>query len=371
MVKGKVNSIHYLRGFAALMVVFYHLKANLNNVYAQENLGDLLFNSGAFGVDLFFIISGFIICYATDRKERNMASKYLVRRFFRIYPLLALSIIITFFVISVDPTLSFLLRSLIPLNANYSAGSPFFGYNLLGPAWTLTYEIAFYAIFLLAFIISHKHRWFISSVIIAILVFGIQEWQSGNITLLAYNNNSFANGSVMHAPLTFLASPLFLDFIYGMVIFKIHSIIKGFKVSDSVSFWIKLISMFVFSITALGILSVQVYGHGPILWGAWSAVLVLSGLVFETFSEIKENKALNVLGNISYSLYLTHAIVIEVFHKYTDTFTLFNEQKGFSTVIYLVLISLFVAYMAFRFIEQPCILIGRKLNNFIDSKFTN
>lgn len=53
MVKGKVNSIHYLRGFAALMVVFYHLKANLNNVYAQDNLGDLLFNSGAFGVDLF------------------------------------------------------------------------------------------------------------------------------------------------------------------------------------------------------------------------------------------------------------------------------------------------------------------------------
>lgn len=111
--------------------------------------------------------------------------------------------------------------------------------------------------------------------------------------------------------------------------------------------------------------------HGPILWGSWSAVLVLSALVFETFSEIKENKSLNILGNISYSIYSTYAMVIEVFHKYTDTFTLFNEQKGFSTVIYLVLISLFVAYIAFRFIEQPCILVGRKLNNFIDSKFPN
>lgn len=76
MTKEKVNSIHYLRGIAALMVVFYHLKARLNDVYAQENLGDLLFNSGAFGVDLFFVISGFIICYATDRKDKNMAAKY-------------------------------------------------------------------------------------------------------------------------------------------------------------------------------------------------------------------------------------------------------------------------------------------------------
>ncbi|MCZ5509360.1 acyltransferase family protein [Escherichia coli] len=67
------------------MVVFYHLKARLNDVYAQENLGDLLFNSGAFGVDLFFVISGFIICYATDRKDKNMAAKYLVSRFFLEY----------------------------------------------------------------------------------------------------------------------------------------------------------------------------------------------------------------------------------------------------------------------------------------------
>lgn len=88
VVLGKVKSIHYLRGLAALMVVFYHLKATLNNVYAQKDLGDILFNSGAFGVDLFFIISGFIIFYSTEKKESSMPLKYMLRRFFRIYPLL-------------------------------------------------------------------------------------------------------------------------------------------------------------------------------------------------------------------------------------------------------------------------------------------
>lgn len=50
----KVKSIHYLRGVAALLVVAYHNKQYLNEVYAQKDLGDLLFISGGFGVDLFF-----------------------------------------------------------------------------------------------------------------------------------------------------------------------------------------------------------------------------------------------------------------------------------------------------------------------------
>ncbi len=46
----KVKSIHYLRGIAALLVVAYHNKQYLNEVYAQKDLGDLLFISGGFGV---------------------------------------------------------------------------------------------------------------------------------------------------------------------------------------------------------------------------------------------------------------------------------------------------------------------------------
>ncbi|MBM7202884.1 acyltransferase family protein, partial [Citrobacter freundii] len=63
----KLNSIQFLRGFAAVFVVAFHFRVALNDVYAQTNLGDLLFSNGAFGVDLFFVISGFIIHYSTMR----------------------------------------------------------------------------------------------------------------------------------------------------------------------------------------------------------------------------------------------------------------------------------------------------------------
>ncbi len=81
----KVKSIHYLRGIAALLVVAYHNKQYLNEVYAQKDLGDLLFISGGFGVDLFFIISGFIIMLSSQKKETNSPINFMTRRFFRIY----------------------------------------------------------------------------------------------------------------------------------------------------------------------------------------------------------------------------------------------------------------------------------------------
>ncbi|EJH5927203.1 acyltransferase family protein, partial [Escherichia coli] len=56
-----VLSIHYLRGVAALFVVLFHLRSIIAGAYAQENLGDILFDYGYFGVDLFFMISGFVI----------------------------------------------------------------------------------------------------------------------------------------------------------------------------------------------------------------------------------------------------------------------------------------------------------------------
>lgn len=80
----KIQSIHLLRGVAVLFVVLYHFKGYLNDVYVQRDLGQILFGSGGFGVDLFFMISGFIIALSTQ----NVTSKtvFAIRRFFRIYP---------------------------------------------------------------------------------------------------------------------------------------------------------------------------------------------------------------------------------------------------------------------------------------------
>ncbi|WRY23622.1 acyltransferase family protein [Escherichia coli] len=81
----KVKSIHYLRGVAALLVVAYHNKQYLNEVYAQKDLGDLLFISGGFGVDLFFIISGFIIMLSSQKRNK-FPINFMTEAFFQDLP---------------------------------------------------------------------------------------------------------------------------------------------------------------------------------------------------------------------------------------------------------------------------------------------
>lgn len=65
--ESEILSLTYMRGFAALSIVIFHMRGYLNNIYLKTDLGDFLFDKLNFGVDLFFIISGFIIVYATRK----------------------------------------------------------------------------------------------------------------------------------------------------------------------------------------------------------------------------------------------------------------------------------------------------------------
>ena len=82
----KIVSIHYLRGIAALLVVAYHNKTSGYEGLSKENYFEYLFKGGAFGVDLFFIISGFIIAYSTQKSNKHNLIDFAIKRTFRIYP---------------------------------------------------------------------------------------------------------------------------------------------------------------------------------------------------------------------------------------------------------------------------------------------
>ncbi|NSL37173.1 acyltransferase, partial [Citrobacter werkmanii] len=77
-------SLQYLRGIASLLVVLYHARGEISNVYAQSNLGELLFGNGYIGVDLFFMISGFVIMLSTEKDKSSFS--FIIKRLFRIYP---------------------------------------------------------------------------------------------------------------------------------------------------------------------------------------------------------------------------------------------------------------------------------------------
>lgn len=72
-----LKSIHYTRGFAALLVVMFHFSFMYIGKVEPFNT---VFLNGGFGVDLFFLISGFIITYVTEKKTQ--ASDFFLKRFF-------------------------------------------------------------------------------------------------------------------------------------------------------------------------------------------------------------------------------------------------------------------------------------------------
>ena len=89
----RLESVQALRGVAALLVLFYHL-ASFQRQMAEENRDDILLTSGIWdngwaGVDLFFVISGFIMVYVTRNSGRTLkdVGRFMASRITRIYPL--------------------------------------------------------------------------------------------------------------------------------------------------------------------------------------------------------------------------------------------------------------------------------------------
>lgn len=353
-----LDSIQAMRGIAALLVVLFHCRIFINNTYNQKNIGDLLFSFGYIGVDLFFIISGFIITYATVEKEKDSGANYIIKRIFRIYPayLFCLTLLCIFrgmnlntFELTGGYNLNNILKSifLIPLNLNSPA--PYYGYSLLIVSWTLTYEIFFYFIFFIGMSINHKYRAIISSFII-LLGYLITSILSGNF------NTDPRHHSYDIKWIELITNPIMLNFVLGMLSYYLY-----FKIKDIKSNYITTISYLSLGISILLLLSGSFNGHGVLKFGLVSFIGFLSSLFIIEINQIKVKNWILYLGKISYSLYLSHIVIIYSLEKYTSSFPLIGTTNGWSKLIGVVIMSLMLSTIIFRIIEKPCFEISRAL----------
>lgn len=362
----KVLSIHYLRGLAALAVVAFHLRPLIDNVYAQKNLGQLLFSHGDFGVDLFFIISGFIITLATSKTSPNYISDFIIKRTFRIYPVLIIGLVGIFFLMP-NEDFSNIIRSAIPLHLDYSKEAPYFGYNSLITAWTLTYELYFYFIFLIAMSVSHKYRSYICSAILVSLVLISQLYFNGSANFSGNTIAKIDNSSYMMTMIKFSSSPMLLEFVVGMMLYEFRKVITLVPLANIISF-----SLLAFVICSF--FSGYRSSHGPLNYGVWGVSLLIAALIYDSKHGIKENKALSFLGDISYSLYISHVLVIKFFMLHFTASPLYSSTSGFSKFLFLMFSSLIISYFMFIWIEKPFIKLGRKVISsscFLKARATN
>ncbi|HAZ4812431.1 TPA: acyltransferase [Enterobacter cloacae] len=359
----KIQSIHYLRGIAALMVAGFHFRAPLNALPYAPNLGNILFGSGAFGVDLFFIISGFIIAMSTERNSGILS--FMSKRFFRIYPAFIFVFLIGSLTVYSNNSLSSLARSALLIHKDYNQVSPSFGYNILGPAWTLTYEIYFYSIFLIAMSFSHKYRCVLASLLIALPMAAVQLWFNGSVNLSGDASAVIPSGLVMHDYLRFASSPIMIEFIVGMAFYGMW---KNSKIQLQKHHAILVFSACSVVFLYLYFLNINA-GFGLQGFGFWSVILVLGCLCYEKSKKISTSRVLIFLGDISFSLYISHYLVKDILNTYNPDF--WSTSRGietFSISISLTFISTLIIHYG---IEKPFLAIGRKVDIAIKSRNLN
>lgn len=348
----KILSIHYLRGIAALVVVFFHFRGLLNGYYSQKDIGNILFGSGAFGVDLFFMISGFIIALSTEKQMTPFI--FFIRRFFRIYPAFIFVFIIGALTIYSETDKSQLLRSMFFIHNDYTKESPAFGFNILGPAWTLTYEFYFYGLFMLAMSFSHKYRVAISACLLIIPIFALQLYYNGGISLAGSASAAVTEENYLHGLIRFCSSPILIEFVIGMLAFDLFKKLNKIDFSPNQFLYYFPVSIFLVFYFAQ---SNNRFGLDG--FGMWSLFLFLGFMSKELSSGFKENKKLSFLGDISYSLYITHYVVIALLNHYSPMY--WEHTGGISKFIYATTISISVAYFTYTFIEKPFIRIGKSI----------
>ena len=284
-----------LRGVAAAFIVFFHAQRS-SSFLPGPRLVHVLQNC-AFGVDLFFPISG-VVMYLTAasllRKRRVKGwAEFAWRRVVRVYPLYwvftTLKLILVLFFPKTTPHSGFLpwhtVASYLLLPATNSEHVLL---PLLPVGWTLTYEVFFYLIVTLALLVRAPLLLWCTAVI-------------GTVSFLGFLV------PVSAGAFRFLLSPLELEFLAGMYFAWLATGERGRRVSA-------LLPTPLLALVATGAMIAAFWvspeGVNRMGWGACGSLIVGSLLFLEPRLPFSRVRSLLLLGDISYSLYLSHTFLI-------------------------------------------------------------
>ena len=328
--------IQYLRGIASIMVVFHHAW------YLIEP--EISIGFGATGVDIFFVISGFIMAYSYSRAEpasapdssrsasrAGAAMDFWLKRLIRVAPLYWVALAIAWRSeifhgqISVDLVKDFLFVPRI-----YSLDDPHIWPKLI-PGWTINCEMFFYLLFGGAILFSRHTLRLTLAIILALSTLGF-----------------FLQPQ--RAPLRLYTWSVFLEFSLGILLY----LISRNTAARPIQLRIALLAV---AITALAYASRDgAYEYSSwrfLIYGVPAAVIVWTSLQAQQKTEWS---LLKLLGDASYSIYLFHSTVGLRLGLRAITALRLQDNDWFSVsielAIYLV-ISVAAGVAMHRILERP------------------
>lgn len=279
----KLYGIQYLRAVAALGVVVFHA--------AERNGGHFVI--GAAGVDVFFVVSGFIMWVLAETRQPSPVA-FLRERVERIAPLywIATAVMVAGGLAGLFPNMKLTAFHVFGSFAFIPHVSPSDGgtWPVLVQGWTLNFEMFFYVLFAAVLFLPTTKRFPVLA-----LVFG---------ALVCLGLALQPDGAVLRT----YTSPLMAEFLIGAAIGKLW---LANRMPPS-----RLgIPLIVASIAGFALVGFGTLPFGPAALGPLSGMLLIGVLGLEKAGGVRHVRALTYLGDASYSIYLWHTIAISVVVK--------------------------------------------------------
>ena len=285
-----VRMIQSLRAVAALMVVLLHC-TEMWALRVQTGSSDAIWQHGAAGVDIFFVISGFIMTVSSRHLVGEPLGwlQFIKNRIVRIVPLYWL--LTTLKLVAVVAAGGLVLRS--ELSPGFVAASYAFlplvdsaGHfrPLLPVGWTLTFEFMFYLVF--SFTLARKA----DALRVALPVLGA-------VAIVGlYRTDSWPVWTV-------LFDPIVLEFIFGIAIARL--MLAGFRLPPALALFALFAGFAVIVSVAPAVENLRV-----VVWGLPAALIVAGAVSLERDLGHVVPKWLLAMGDASYSLYLSHGFFL-------------------------------------------------------------
>lgn len=329
--KDQLQSVQILRAIAALAVVAFHFAQSLAIDFKLIPLDS--FTMGSDGVDIFFVISGFIMAYTTARDDQRSPGDFAWKRLARIVPLYWVLTLAVFAIGIVAPSLlnsggatwEELGKSLafIPYERADGRVQP-----VLFLGWTLNYEMFFYAVFTVALMLVPK--WRLQAVVGVMAVMAtIGYAYPGDLGVLG---RFYTNGII-------------LEFVWGCLLFVAWNRWPARLRAIS---WIW--------IPGTLLLLLQNFWNIPLpreIEKGLPALMIVGGVLAMTVKDGVVSRVFRAIGDASYSLYLGHPYAIGICVKLSAALlgaTVFGAMAAGTLTL---AVSVAAALLSFHILEKP------------------
>ncbi len=285
--QGGIRTVQALRGLACLLVVAYHAVDAWGAGRTPQRVADMLWANGAAGVDIFFVVSGFVMALSSAGLSGPAgARRFVRRRVLRVVPLYWLMTTAKLALLQAMPGHAFggpwhLVASFLFVPSRDAAGVV---RPVLGVGWTLQFEMFFYALFALALVLRRP----VLRVVLPVLV---------PLTLAG-----FARRADWPAPLA-LANGLVLEFCLGL----------------AVASWCRrgrpgpLVSALLLDLGLTLLLGLPQPGPWRcVAWGVPAAMMLAGAVGLEPALGGRLPKPVLAVGDASYAIYLLHPFLLPV-----------------------------------------------------------